>query len=667
VHKNIGPFIAFNKDWFAKNQRVLLWLLNAPLIKVWFRWVLRIRPHDCPLTTPITDIEANNFSFGDRLIKRNGEWLLERTTDFRTHPKFGKRLYFAFRPLWWLIHFWDWALADRFIPKWSYGFSTLTVFPDAGSPGTTTVDGGVNRAAVNETFGTIRAGAGNQHDDVGGGMAVRLLASASTDQYENMERLIALFDTSSLTSSATISAATFSLYGFSSGNLLGGTQGIAIVASTPASNTALANSDFSQLGSTRFATDLAIGSMSTSGYNDFALNASGIANISKTGISKFGARITADIDNTAPTWGSAEQARANFRTADTSGTSQDPQLVVTYSTSTAYTKNLTETATVSDALSKGATKLLTQSTTITDALTKASTKLLTQAATITDALLKTPTKLLAETATIADSLVRTATRILTETATVADSLIKTATKLLTESPTITDTITNLRAKVQTLIEAFTGTDSVIKAPTKTLAETPAISALLVKAPSRNLTEAFTVSDVLQKLRTAFIVLIDTLTGADSINKAPTKVLTEVPTLADTVQKSSGRQLSETATVSDTITKAPSRPLTETLTITDRLSKTITRLLTEATTLMDAFLSTRLMTRVLTESVVITDYFARTLNKVLTETFSVVATLKKYLNGLVAMFTDKYTTRNTSYSDKNSSRGTTYSDKYTHLP
>jgi hypothetical protein len=249
VHKNVGPFIAFNKDWFAKNQRVLLWLLNAPLIKVWFRWVLGIH-NDCPRDVRITDIAPSNFSYGDRLVEKNGERLLERTTDFRTHPKFGKRLYYAFRPLWWAIHFWDWSVADRFVPQWSYGFFTLTAFPAAGS--SSPVDGTVGRGGaipVNQTFANIRSGAGDYHSNTDDGLA-QLSATTTTDQYGTLIRNITCFDTSALTSGATISSAVLSLWGnFFSKNDLGNSN-LHIAGATPASTSGLADADYGQCQNT---------------------------------------------------------------------------------------------------------------------------------------------------------------------------------------------------------------------------------------------------------------------------------------------------------------------------------------------------------------------------------------------------------------------------------
>ena len=103
----------FDKNWFQKKQRILLWLLNTPLIKIVFRWIMRIHKYDCPLKIKITEITPNSFSWGDRYFKKKGKWYLERTTDFRTHNKYSKRLFYTFYLVWYLFHILDWIILDR--------------------------------------------------------------------------------------------------------------------------------------------------------------------------------------------------------------------------------------------------------------------------------------------------------------------------------------------------------------------------------------------------------------------------------------------------------------------------------------------------------------------------------------------------------------------------
>jgi hypothetical protein len=148
-----------------------------------------------------------------------------------------------------------------------------------------------------------------------------------------------LFDTSSIGSGKIVSAATLSLFGTTKANALGDPS-IDIVSSSPASNTTLAASDYGNLGSTSFA-NIAYASWSTSGYNDFSLNAGGISNISLTGVSKFGSRLGWDTANSfTGTWAGASTSALRCNQADASGTANDPKLVVTYSLPAADLTNM---------------------------------------------------------------------------------------------------------------------------------------------------------------------------------------------------------------------------------------------------------------------------------------------------------------------------------------
>src|SRR5438105_15444444 len=95
--------MVFDRDWFLQHQTKLLWLVNFPLTRRWFRWVLRIRPGDPGFRGIICEVSPDNY----KVVRGFKDGELELSADFRTHPKFAKRLYYAFRPLWWMIHLWD--------------------------------------------------------------------------------------------------------------------------------------------------------------------------------------------------------------------------------------------------------------------------------------------------------------------------------------------------------------------------------------------------------------------------------------------------------------------------------------------------------------------------------------------------------------------------------
>ncbi len=323
TNKHIGPFLAFTPQWFARHQANLLWLLNTPLVRIWFRWVMCIE-----LTAAIAEIQPHFITYDRQPVFMDGSWQLQQTTRFHTHVKYAKRIYYAFCPLWWALHFWDWLVADRWLPELSFGFDTLTAYPAAGS--NSPVDGIVQRGSVNETFSTIRSGAGNVSSNTTTTIEALLRGSSTSNQFDFLTRGIMCFDTSALTATASISAAVLKGFGNNKSNGLGSAD-VHICGATPASTSSLANSDYGQLGSTSFA-NISYASFSTSAYNTFTLDSNGIANISKTGISSFGFRLSWDMNNSfTGTWGSFATSLAYIRSADQTGTSEDPYLEITYS------------------------------------------------------------------------------------------------------------------------------------------------------------------------------------------------------------------------------------------------------------------------------------------------------------------------------------------------
>jgi hypothetical protein len=332
-NKNIGHFLAFTPDWFAKHQKFLLFLCNAPLIKYWFRYVLRIHKFDCPLDVKITELAPNHFSYGDKIIynPKDKTFKRERTTDFRTHPKFAKRIYFAFKPMWWAFHAWDWLVADRFVKTWSWGFSTLTAYP---VPGTTTDGWAASNGETNLSWSAIRGRTGDAHDNTSAYDTYILIRASGTgnNSWQYLYRSIFLFDTSGLTSAATISATVLSLYSTAATDGAVILPDIDIYTSTPASNTALANGDYSQLGSTsQTGSPITYVGWNTVGYNDFTFNSTGRGNVSKTSISKFGARNqNYDASNSLPNALATDFSYLVGYFSDNAGTTSDPKLVVTY-------------------------------------------------------------------------------------------------------------------------------------------------------------------------------------------------------------------------------------------------------------------------------------------------------------------------------------------------
>lgn len=318
--------MVFDKQWFQQNNKTLCWFANAPVIKYWFRWLLRIH-NDVSWDTKINQITPYSFTY-----EANGKYKI----DFRTHDKFSKRLYYGLKPLWYILHFMDWAMLDRCeeLSKLSFGFSTLTFYPDAGS-GNTTVDGYVREYNWNVSFSTLRSGSGYESSDSSDIAPYALIQRAMSESgFQFLVRSIFTFDTSPIGSGATITAAVLSLRGNAKENSIDAPNAaIDIYTSAPANNNALVAGDFDSLGTTsQTGSAITYGNFSIYGYSDFTFNATGRGNISKTGISKFGARESYyDAGGKNPGVGSTNNAYLLFQGyfSDQTGTTTDPKLVVT--------------------------------------------------------------------------------------------------------------------------------------------------------------------------------------------------------------------------------------------------------------------------------------------------------------------------------------------------
>ena len=209
-----------------------------------------------------------------------------------------------------------------------YTDTTSTFYPDPNVE-TTSVDGHVSYFTA-AAWSTV-------HDATVGSTVADSDASATIQGYNDsgfagVSRIFTLFDTSSIPNNATINSATYSL--FESTTFNGANDGndfVSVVTTSPASNTALALEDYDQIGTTEQHTtaerkDITTG-IADNAYNNWTLNATGISNISLTGITKFGAREGHDLLNTPP---GSSYNEATFLSAETAGTTSDPKLVVVY-------------------------------------------------------------------------------------------------------------------------------------------------------------------------------------------------------------------------------------------------------------------------------------------------------------------------------------------------
>ena len=211
------------------------------------------------------------------------------------------------------------------------GHTTSFFYPDAVP--STSLDGSVfDVDTVGGTnWATLVASAGTNAEE-NDNVAVYIRSGTTSGKWRTIFRYILLFDTSTLPDTDTIASATLSVAGGAKedGNSI--TPNINVYSSAPASNTTLAAGDFDSLGSTAFSTAITYASFDVSGtvYNNFPLNASGLAAISATGVSKYGLRnANYDVAGSPPTWTSgAVNSDIRVINAETGGVSTGPVLVV---------------------------------------------------------------------------------------------------------------------------------------------------------------------------------------------------------------------------------------------------------------------------------------------------------------------------------------------------
>ncbi len=274
---------------------------------------------------PMTEVASYN---GNRKIILNEKW-----TDI--HPSYLKWLQWRTAELGGQVlvpsPVGAWGSAKTFVnflnmpDRVRMGLSTLTKYPDTGNPGSATTDGDILSRAIATWAGCRDATDGTGLDHASTAYLEGEYGLAAGNYY--LHRSIMNFDTSALTSGASISAASVFATGLA-GNI-SDTDGNAfsIVLNTITSATTYATADFDLFGTTKQSADVNWNGYSTSNFgNEHVFNGTGLGNISKTGISKFGLVSSRDISNTAP----ASNNYCIIYAADSADSAKDEKLVVTY-------------------------------------------------------------------------------------------------------------------------------------------------------------------------------------------------------------------------------------------------------------------------------------------------------------------------------------------------
>ena len=188
-----------------------------------------------------------------------------------------------------------------------------------------------------DTWATLRNGDGETGaDQCGYGIKWSILVGwqtyPSANLYHNLQRNIFKFDTSSLNDGITVTAASFSLYGYWKDSWFGDDPNVQIYQTTTAFEDDIVWSDYAQISTTALcASPIAYADWTTGDYNTWTLNATGLGEINLTGYTTIGVRNqNYDVANSAPTWANGYWA-TNIGTYYTpQGSGYEPRLVITY-------------------------------------------------------------------------------------------------------------------------------------------------------------------------------------------------------------------------------------------------------------------------------------------------------------------------------------------------
>lgn len=323
---NRNHWRVFDADWFKRHQETLLSWLNGS----WFkrklsRFALRI---DAPEL--LEEIGPSYY-----VVKLEGN---QKRANFRTHPKFAKRVYYSLFIYWWLLHFLDWAFFDRWVPVLSFGLASLNV-KSADGEGGSTCDGYAARViTAGGSWTSIRTGSGtSQSNTTTAGTMIRITCHADTDKYYAIRRAGFAFDTSALGADAILSAVVLNLYSTDTYhvNTYDTVDGsLNVVSFSPSNPGTFAETDYNSFGTTIYTTMSYADYTVSNGYKNFTLDATGRSTINKTGVSVLGMRIGSDISGTGLTWKASADVAVGIRWVDYTGTASDPSMDITYTSGT---------------------------------------------------------------------------------------------------------------------------------------------------------------------------------------------------------------------------------------------------------------------------------------------------------------------------------------------
>ena len=181
------------------------------------------------------------------------------------------------------------------------------------------VDGYAERGGASESWSTLRAGAGNINDDSGNLLIVHVISTGTTDKWQGIRRSFLLFKIDwEILGDPTIISAALTIVPATITQEFGGKLVVCEVA--PASNTAIAASDYLNVSDTVLSDYIDISNLVSGAPARFTLNSTGRELIetqhADDGVAKLGIRLDWDLDDNEPTWVASKTDLVSFSSAE---------------------------------------------------------------------------------------------------------------------------------------------------------------------------------------------------------------------------------------------------------------------------------------------------------------------------------------------------------------
>lgn len=180
-----------------------------------------------------------------------------------------------------------------------------------------TTRGASDAEAVNDSATVMRVGVHSSGDWVDGSAGI-----------VGLIKTVILWDTAALPDTDTVSTGVIAVWPTVVNDDEADAQSyVAVVASTPASDSGLVVGDFDQVGTSKLSADIDLTGLGTGAYTSATLTS--LTGINATGISKYGIQEGHSIENSAPSIAGAV-SRLTISTVDAVGSTQDPTLTITH-------------------------------------------------------------------------------------------------------------------------------------------------------------------------------------------------------------------------------------------------------------------------------------------------------------------------------------------------